>query len=69
MKKTMKIEGLHCGGCDGRLKRILEAIDGVTEATADHVTGTAVVVMDKDVPNETLKAAAEGGNFTVLGIE
>ena len=32
MKKLMKVEGMHCGGCSGRLKRILEALPGVTEA-------------------------------------
>ena len=35
MKKLMKVEGMHCGGCSGRLKRILEALPGVTEAGAD----------------------------------
>ena len=44
MKKLMKVEGMHCGGCSGRLKRILEALPGVTEAGADHAAGTAYVV-------------------------
>ena len=26
MKKLMKIEGIHCGGCEGRLKRAMEAL-------------------------------------------
>ena len=41
MKKLMKVEGMHCGGCSGRLKRILEALPGVTEAGAGHAAGTA----------------------------
>ena len=47
MKKLMKVEGMHCGGCSGRLKRILEALPGVTEAGADHADGTAYVVGDR----------------------
>ena len=67
MKKLMKVEGMHCGGCSGRLKRILEALPGVTEAGADYADGTAYVV--GDVSDEALKAAVEGGNFKLLGIE
>ena len=67
MKKLMKVEGMHCGGCSGRLKRILEALPGVTEAGADHAAGTACVV--GDVSDEALKEAVEGGNFKLLGIE
>ena len=63
MKKLMKVEGMHCGG----LKRILEPLPGVTEAGADHADGTAYVV--GDVSDEALKAAVEGGNFKLLGIE
>ena len=29
MKKLMKVEGMHCGGCSGRLQRTLAAIEGV----------------------------------------
>ena len=67
MKKLMKVEGMHCGGCSGRLKRILEALPGVTEAGADHAAGTAYVV--GDVSDEALNEAVEGGNFKLLGIE
>ena len=28
MKKMMKVEGMHCAGCSGRLKRLLEALPG-----------------------------------------
>ena len=67
MKKLMKVEGMHCGGCSGRLKRILEALPGVTEAGADHAAGTADVVGDGSA--EALTEAVEGGNFKLLGLE
>ena len=28
MKKMMKVEGMHCAGCSGRLTRLLEALPG-----------------------------------------
>lgn len=69
MKKLMKVDGMHCGGCEARLKRILEALPEVEEASASHVEGSAVVTLKADVSNDTLKSAVEGAGFTVLGIE
>ena len=69
MEKTLKIEGMMCPHCSGRVKKALEAIDGVAEATADHEKGTAVVRLDKDVDNEILKKAVEDKDYKVLGIE
>ena len=69
MTKTMKIEGMMCPHCEARVKKALEAIDGVTEAVPSHETNTAVVTLSKDVANEVLKAAVEAQDYPVLGIE
>ena len=69
MTKTMKIEGMMCTHCEATVKKALEAIDGVEEAKVSHVEGTAVVELNADVANETLKAAVEAKDYTVLGIE
>lgn len=69
MKKIMKVDGMACGGCEGRVKRTLEALPEVEEVVASHVEGTAVVTLKAEVPNEALKSAVEGLGFTVLGIE
>ena len=26
MEKTIKVNGIHCGGCEGRAKRAMEAL-------------------------------------------
>ena len=67
MKKLMKVDGMHCGGCSGRLTRVLQALDGVTEAGADHEAGTAYAV--GDVSDAALKAAVEGAGFTLQDIQ
>ena len=69
MKKLMKVEGMHCGGCSGRLQRTLAALDGVESAEASHEDGTASVVCNDTVTDEALKAAVEGANFTLVSIE
>ena len=69
MKKLMKIEGIHCGGCEGRLKRAMEALPQVEEAVASHVDGTCIVTLKEAVADDVLKQTAEAANFKVLCIE
>ena len=69
MTKTMKIEGMMCGHCEARVKKTLEAIDGVTEAVVSHEAGTAVVTLASDVADETLKDAVEAQDYKVTSKE
>ena len=69
MKKVLKVDGMHCGGCEGRVKRVLEALPQVDEVAASHVEGTAVVTLNADVADDVLKSKVEGLGFTVLGVE
>ena len=36
MTKIMKIEGMMCGHCEARVKKVLEALDGVEQAEVSH---------------------------------
>ena len=69
MTKTMKIEGMMCGHCEARVKKVLEALDGVEQAEVSHETGTAVVEMTEEVADEVLKKAVEDQDYKVLGID
>ena len=69
MVKTMKIEGMMCPHCEARVKKALEAIEGVESAVPSHVSGTAVVTLSGPVADEALKAAVEAQDYAVLGIE
>ncbi len=66
MEITLKVDGLMCMHCDARVKKCLEEIDGVTEATADHETATATVKLSKNVPLDTLKNAITEQGYTVV---
>ncbi len=68
MEKTMKIEGMMCGHCEATVKKALEGIDGVMEAAVSHESGTAVVKLNADVPDATLKEAVEAKDYTVTEI-
>lgn len=67
MEKTMKIEGMMCSHCEARVKKALEALDGVEKAEVSHSAGTAVVTV-KGVSDETLKKAVEAQDYAVTSI-
>ena len=69
MEKTMKIEGMMCPHCEARVKKTLEAMDGVIEAVVSHAAGTAIVTMDKPIDDAVLKQAIEDQGYPVLSIE
>ena len=69
MKKTLKVEGMMCAHCEARVKKALEAVPGVENAAADHTLGTAVVTLSAEVADDTLRAAVEAQDYTVLGVE
>ena len=69
MTKTMKIEGMMCPHCEARVKKALEAVEGVASAEVSHVAGTAVVTLGADVADDVLKSAVEAQDYKVLGIE
>ena len=68
MKKTMKIEGMMCGHCEARVKKCLEALSEVEEATVSHEEGTAVVTLKAEISDEILKKAVEDQDYKVLEI-
>lgn len=69
MTKTMKIEGMMCMHCEARVKKTLEAIDGVALAEVSHEKGTAVLTLKKAVDNKVLTEAIEAQDYKVLSIE
>lgn len=68
MQKTLTITGMMCGHCEARVKKALEALDGVESAEASHEAGTAVVTLSAPVADEDLKAAVEAQDYSVTSI-
>jgi copper chaperone CopZ len=40
---TLKVEGMHCGGCASKIKNAIENLGGVQNVVVDHKTGATVV--------------------------
>ncbi len=69
MEKTMKIEGMMCGHCEARVKKVLEALDAVEAAEVSHEAGTAVVTLKAEISNEELRKVVEDQDYRVLEIQ
>lgn len=54
MTKTMEIKGMMCEHCEARVKKALEAIDGVESAVASHEANNAILTLSKDVDDAVL---------------
>ncbi len=67
MTKTIKIEGMMCTHCTGRVNDILNAMDGVS-ATVSLEEKQAVVTLDKDVSDEMLTKAITDAGYKVISI-
>jgi Cu2+-exporting ATPase len=69
MKKTLKIEGMMCPHCSGRVKKVLEALEAVELADVSHETGLAVVTLCKSIDDATLKSTVEDQGYKVISID
>ena len=70
MEKTLHVEGMMCQHCVARVKKALEAVDGVEEAVVDLDAKTAVAKLAHEVDvDATLKAAVEEQDYEVTGVE
>ncbi len=69
VRSVFTVEGMHCESCSSAITTALEKTEGVIEAAADHVEGTAEVVYDpRKVEVETLETEIEELGYTVTGV-
>ena len=67
MEKTLKINGMMCGHCSGRVKKVLEALPEVDEAIVSHENGTAILTLNAAIADEVLKKTVEDQGYEVVG--
>ena len=66
MTKTMKIEGMMCAHCSGRVEKALNDLPGVT-ATVNLEAGAASVT--GDAPDDVLTKAVTDAGYKVVSIQ
>lgn len=69
MEKKMEIKGMMCMHCSGRVKKVLEALEGVTEAVVSHEDGSAIVKSSAEIDSAVLKKIVEAEGYEVVNIQ
>ena len=64
----MEIEGMMCGHCEARVKKVLEALPEVAFAEVSFEKGTAVLTLSKEVSEEVLRRTVEEQDYKVKKI-
>lgn len=66
MEKTVVIEGMMCGHCEARVKKLLEAFAQVDEAIVSHEKGTAVLKLNASIDEAEIKKAIEDQDYKFI---
>lgn len=69
MTKTMRIEGMMCMHCEARVKKTLEAVEGVLSAEVSHEKGTAVLTLSAPVADSVLTEVITAQDYKVISVE
>ncbi|GAB4553600.1 MAG: hypothetical protein Tsb0013_16040 [Phycisphaerales bacterium] len=67
---TLKVTGMHCGGCANKISAALLNLDGVESADVSPQKGTAIVVGDAIPDDDPLReAVASAGDYTLTDVD
>ena len=64
----IKVNGMMCAHCEAHVKKALEAIDGIEEASASHENNLVTVTASKDIDEALIKAAVEDAGYEYAGV-
>ena len=70
MEITIRIEGMMCPHCSGRVQKALEALPQVERAVVSHESGTAIVTAKEateDALRDACVAAITDAGYQVVG--
>ena len=64
---TLSVEGMMCPHCEATVKKALEALPFVSEASASHETGTVTVRLSGAADEAAMRAAVENEGYVFKG--
>jgi copper chaperone CopZ len=62
----LMITGMTCGGCSGRVTKVLESTAGVLSAEVSLNPGSAQIQTDGSIPIEKLVETVEAAGFDAM---
>ncbi len=69
IKTTIKIDGMSCANCAGRVKIALEKIEGIKTVSVNLDKMEAMVISKGKINLDEIKETINNLGFTILNIE
>ncbi|MBQ2592500.1 MAG: heavy-metal-associated domain-containing protein [Candidatus Riflebacteria bacterium] len=66
MKKTIKVDGMHCNHCKMRVEKALKALTGVTSAVVNLEAKTAEIESSAEIDDLAINTAIDDAGFKVI---
>ena len=60
-----KVDGMHCEGCENRIKKALNMLNAVTDVYANFKDGIVIVTIDKNVNTNSIKETINDLGFEI----
>ena len=66
MKKTIKVDGMHCNHCKMRVEKVLKGLAGVDSAVVNLEAKTAEIESASEIDDAAIEAAIDDAGFKVI---
>ncbi len=64
MQETViNVNGMMCPNCEKHVKKALEGLDGIIDATPDHTKGTVVIRHESPLDVEAMRSAVMDAGY------
>jgi copper chaperone len=57
----LRVEGMSCDGCEQRVAKALETVEGVKRTDADYTTGTVEIAAESGTEDAAQRAIHDAG--------
>lgn len=65
-EQVIKIEGMTCGHCEGRVTTELMKIAGVTQVVASSANANATITADTEIDAQAIDSAVREAGYSVV---
>ncbi|MCH5164667.1 MAG: heavy-metal-associated domain-containing protein [Clostridiales bacterium] len=66
IQKEIKVDGMHCMHCAGKVEAAIKALDGVKSVKADPNTKSVVITSSVELDNALIAQAVKSAGFTMV---
>ena len=62
----LRVQGMHCEGCENRIKKSLSEISNIKEVIANHENGEVIINYDGEIILNEIKEIIDDLGFEVI---